>query len=38
MSEAIFNSKKYGIFCHTMRHLNASQMHVKKDHSIDLKY
>ena len=24
--------------CHTMWHFNASQMHVKKDHSFDLKF
>ena len=38
MPKAIYNSIKCGIFCLPKRHFNASQMHVKKDHSIDLKF
>ena len=38
MSEAIYNSKKCGIFCHTMRHFDASYKYDLQDHSIDLKF
>ena len=38
MAEAVYNSKKCGSFCHTIRHFNASQMYVIKDQSIDLKF
>ena len=34
----IYNFKKCGIFYHTMRHFNASQIYVIKDHSNDLKF
>ena len=30
MSEAVYNSKKCGIFCHTMRHFYASKMNLIK--------